>query len=370
MYNDIGDYMKKLLISSYNLDFGGIEKSLVNLLKNINYDKYKVTLVLEKKEGVFLKDVPKGVIIKEYKVSENSNLLLRKISNLLKRIKWIICNFKRYDTSICYATYSHPCGFITRTSSKNKVLFVHSNYYRAFNKDEEKTTEFFDNIKINKYNKIIFVSNEAKNDLCSLMPMIENKSVTINNLVDYDEIISLSKKKIGINKDGKKVFLFVGRLDEESKRLSLLLKTAKKCMDNKDNALFWIVGDGPNEDEYKKYVKKNKLNNVLFLGVQENPYPYIKKCDYLILTSKYEGFPVVYNEAIALEKTIITTIDVSDDYISIPNRFGFVVNENDIYDKVKELSKKKVKMDEKVDFNALNKKRIDAIERIIGGSGD
>ena len=50
---------KNILIASYNLDFGGIETSLINLLKNINFDKYKVTLVLEKKEGVFLKDVPK-----------------------------------------------------------------------------------------------------------------------------------------------------------------------------------------------------------------------------------------------------------------------------------------------------------------------
>ena len=46
---------KNILIASYNLDFGGIETSLINLLKNINFDKYKVTLVLEKKEGVFLK---------------------------------------------------------------------------------------------------------------------------------------------------------------------------------------------------------------------------------------------------------------------------------------------------------------------------
>ena len=64
----------------------------------------------------------------------------------------------------------------------------------------------------------------------------------------------------------------------------------------------------------------------------------MKACDYLILTSRYEGFPVVYNEAIILERPIITTIDVSDDYISIPNRFGYVVNEKNIYDKVKELS--------------------------------
>ena len=44
---------KNILIASYILDFGGIETSLINLLKNINFDKYKVTLVLEKKKVSF-----------------------------------------------------------------------------------------------------------------------------------------------------------------------------------------------------------------------------------------------------------------------------------------------------------------------------
>ena len=79
--------MKKILIASYSLGFGGIETSLINLLKNFDLKKYKVTLVLEKKEGVYLNDVPKEVKIKEYKVSTSSNFIIRKIKNLINRIK-------------------------------------------------------------------------------------------------------------------------------------------------------------------------------------------------------------------------------------------------------------------------------------------
>ena len=43
---------KRILIASYNLDYGGIETSLVNLLKNIDLSRFEVTLVLERKEGV------------------------------------------------------------------------------------------------------------------------------------------------------------------------------------------------------------------------------------------------------------------------------------------------------------------------------
>lgn len=356
---------KNILIASYNLDFGGIETSLINLLKNINFDKYKVTLVLEKKEGVFLKDVPKDVVIKEYNVSYAKNFLFRKIVNLLKRIKWLLFNYKRYYASISYATYSKPSSFLARTSSNNKTLFVHSNYYMAYDKDINKIKEFFDGIKINEYNHVVFVSNESKKDLCKIYKTIENKSVTINNLVDYERILKLSNKKIEIKRTNKKIFLFVGRLDESSKRLTLLLRVANKCKQDKVKAIFWIIGSGPDEKKYKDIVNKDKLDNVIFMGAKKNPYPYMKACDYLILTSRYEGFPVVYNEAIILDKPIITTIDVSDDYVSIPNRFGYVVDENNIYEKVKSLSEKKEKLKEKVDYDALNKKRMKLIEDLM-----
>ena len=136
-------------------------------------------------------------------------------------------------------------------------------------------------------------------------------------------------------------------------------------MEENIKSVFWIVGNGPDEKMYKTIVKENNLDNVVFFGSKKNPYPYIKACDYLILTSRYEGFPVVYNESIILEKPIITTIDVSDDYVSIPNRFGYVVDENTIFDKVKELSLKKEHIKETANFENINKKRIDLIEEIM-----
>ncbi len=357
--------MKKILIASYNLDFGGIETSLINLLKNMDLTKYKVTLVLEHIEGVFLKELPKKIKLKEYKTNNSKNMIVRKTINLFKRLKWIFGNYKRYDASICYATYSGPCGFVARCASKNKILYVHSNYYQAYDKNINKVKEFFNIRKIEKYNHIIFVSNESKKDLCKIYPSIERKSVTINNIIVYERVLKLSEKKIDIKRTTKKVFLFVGRLDESSKRLTLLLDVAKKSQEEKVKNVFWIVGNGPDEKRYKDIVKKEKLDNVIFFGSKKNPYPYIKACDYLILTSRYEGFPVVYNEAIILEKPIITTIDVSDDYISIPNRFGYVVSDQNIYDKVKELSTAKEKIKEKVDYDSLNKKRIELIYKVM-----
>ena len=93
----------------------------------------------------------------------------------------------------------------------------------------------------------------------------------------------------------------------------------------------------------------------------------MKKADYIVLSSDYEGFPVVYNEAIVLNKKIISTIDVSDDLISIPNRFGYIVSKDEkkMLSQIKKILKEDNLVPEKVDFKKINLSRIKKIESII-----
>ena len=54
---------------------------------------------------------------------------------------------------------------------------------------------------------------------------------------------------------------------------------------------------------YEDYTKKLKIENqVTFFGQKINPYPYMQEADYIILTSDYEGFPVIYLESLILNK--------------------------------------------------------------------
>ena len=236
IYIEMSKYKKTIVISSSHLDYGGIEKSLVTLLKNMNYTKYDITLVLESKKGVYLKEIPSDVKIMEYKTCNLENEKIRKFINLVKRIKWLIFNYKRYDASICYATYSKPSGFIARTASNNQTFFVHSNYKKIFSNDIEKLKSFFYERYINKYKHIVFVSNESKKDLTGVINNIEKKSIVINNLVDYETILKLSSEKVSIDKS-KKTFIFIGRLEEKSKKISKILNCAKKL--ESENIEFW-----------------------------------------------------------------------------------------------------------------------------------
>lgn len=361
---------KKLLFCSYDLNIGGIETALINLLNNIDYDKYCVTLVLENKGGKLFDKLNKNVKVVEYKPCDYKNILLRKLINLLKQVKWAIFNFKKFDFSCCYATYSLSSNLISRISSNNNVLYVHSNYLNLFgNKDDVK--KFFDLRRINDFRKVIFVSNESKNDLCNVYPNIKDKSLVINNLVDQTRILKLSTDEISIKKPiAKTVFIYVGRIEEKAKRLTRMINVFNNIKKSNNNVQLWMIGDGEDMDLIKRKIDNLKLNNdVLLLGMKLNPYPYIKMADYVFLTSEYEGFPVIYNEAIVLNKKIITTIDVTDDYINIPNNFGYIVSKNEkkmTSEILDILNNDKLSL-KKIDFNDINKKKIKLLEKIFEG---
>lgn len=357
--------MKKILIASNSLNLGGIETSLINLLKKINTKKYEITLVLERKEGIFLEDVPHGIKIIEYRPYSSKNIIIQKSKNMLKKIKWIIKNHKKYDASVCYSTYSYPCGFLARTSSRNKILFVHADYYQLFDKDVYKTKKFFNKIKIKKYNHVVFVSNESREKIQEFFPKYKSKMITINNLIDNNKIKKMAEEKVNDIVKTKNTLLFLGRLDEDQKKVSRILEIAKKL--KKENIEFWLLGDGPQRSKYEIQISNDKLKNVKILGLKKNPYPYLKMCDYLLLVSDYEGFPVVYNESIILNKPIITTVDVSDDYINISKRFGIICEKNidDISEKIKQALNNKFIIKEQVNFDKLNEKRINQIQDLF-----
>ena len=156
--------MKKLLFCAYDLNIGGIETALLNLLNNMDYTKYEITLILESKSGVLYDKINKNVIVKEYKVSTSKNIFIRKIKNFTKRVLWILKNYHKYDFSCCYATYSMPCNVLGYYGSKNNCMFIHSNYIYIY-PNEKDLRGFFDIRRINKFRKVVFVAKEAKDDL-------------------------------------------------------------------------------------------------------------------------------------------------------------------------------------------------------------
>ena len=353
---------KDLMFAAVNFDIGGIEKALVNLLNRINYDKYNVDVVLEEKKGIFLPKIISKANITELKVSNHKNVIIRKVTNMYRKLIYTILNYQNYDFSCCYATYSYSANKLALISSKNNAFYVHSNYTYIY-KDEKEFRQFFDTRNIDKYKRIIFVSNEAKNDFMKFYNHLENKLEVLNNFIDIDSIKATSIEELDVKKSKNKLFVFVGRLEDHSKKLTRALNLVKKIKDID----LWIIGDGPDKKKYEDYVKKNNISKrVFFLGRKSNPYPYMNEADYVILTSDYEGFPVTYLEAIVLNKKIITTIDVSDDAINMGKDYAFIVSKDEkkMVEEVKEILRKDKKV-KSIDLNKVQNNKMLKFEEMF-----
>lgn len=352
---------KSLLFCSYSMDLGGIEKALLNLVNRIDLNKYNVTIILEKKEGVFLNQIKSGINIKELKVSENKILILRKIINYLRKLIYKIFNYNIYDFSCCYATYSYSANLLARISSSNNSIYVHSDYSNLYNNEEY--MNFFKTRHINEFKHIIFVSNESKNNFINNFSYLKDKTIVINNFINIDEIEKKSREKIKEKKKtNENLFVFIGRLDDSSKKVTRAINMIKEI----DNTSLWIIGDGPDKKMYENYRDElNLKDRVVFFGKKDNPYPYMMQADYIILTSDYEGFPVVYLEAILLDKNIITTIPTSDDKIDIKN-YAYIVSKDE-KEMVKEVKKilKKPSSKKSINLNELFDEKMIRLERLF-----
>ena len=355
--------MKKILITAYDLNIGGIEKSLINLLNKI-HDKYKITLILEHKTGDLLNKIPKEIIIEEYKVSTSKNIFYRKIFNYFKFLKWSLFNKRKYDFSICYATYSLPGKKLSLAASKNNAIWIHSNYKLIY-KNDKMVLEFFKLMELEKFSKCVFVSKDAFNSSIEIYPLIEKKSIVCNNYVDYNKIIEKSKEKIEIKKEDNILFVNVGRHEEDSKRLTRLIEACNMLKKEKVKFKLLMVGDGPDHNRYIRLVKKYKLEKeIIFVGSKTNPYPYYNLADCVVLSSDYEGYPVVFLEALSLNKPIIST-KVSD-YSELKDYGIFVEkNVNDLYLAMKKFIQGEYEFKKNYDIQKLNNEIDKKVQKII-----
>lgn len=160
---------------------------------------------------------------------------------------------------------------------------------------------------------------------------IEETSVIYNG-TDVD----LFKNDIPLAKR-KNTFLAVGRFVEQKNHM-LMIKAFEKLQKDFPSANLVLLGEGPLRGECENYAKENKIANIEFKGAVDNVNDYMKDSKCLLLSSLWEGNPIVINEAIAAGCWIISTgvggvpdlIDETCGYLAKPS------DEDDYYQKMKE----------------------------------
>lgn len=362
---------KKMIIYMSKLSVGGMEKALLNLIEESNFKKdYDVTVyLLYSKEPKYLEYLQKEV---------NVNILWKKDWNILGKL---VCSLKmlkdliklkltktKYDVAICYPYQHQILSILTRNSSSNSIIFIHSNLKVKY---QDKLKKHMNKIRYDNFSKVVCVSNDALNIFKEMYPNYKGKSQVINNYINGDEVIKLSKEsldeKLNLNKDTI-TFINIARQDDKIKKISRIIEASKRL--KKENKKFQVllIGDGESHQEYKELISKYKLEKeVLLLGKKINPYVYLKHSDCLIMSSIFEGYGIVLDEARILNKPFIAT-DIADAKLITKEGYGILCENSDegIYQGMKQfleegyIPKKKFKYQ---DFNNNITKLLDEIVR-------
>ena len=131
------------------------------------------------------------------------------------------------------------------------------------------------------------------------------------------------------SKGTSKKFLAVGRFSHLHKGFDLLIEAFHIFAENNKEWTLDIVGEGPEEPMYRQLIKKYKLDNRITIHHFTNRIQqYYSEAQVYILSSRWEGMPLVLMEAMSHGLPIISSdIPVSKE---IMGDFGLYFNNGDV----------------------------------------
>lgn len=299
---------KKILIVINSANGGGAEKALLDILKNIDTKIYSINLVLLNEAGIYLEEFKQNSDSIEFVVKKSNKIVkipyLGKVINILLIKLFCMQYIKKikdnYDIEIAFLEGFSTEYISNRKNESLKIAWIHTNLLKF------KMPIWINKNTYNKFDKIICVSEEAKKSLLILNKNLKNIEI-INNLILKEKILQKSKLVERKIKSEKVLIIAAGRLNE-AKGFDTLLKAFSEVLKLGYDYELKILGEGEERKKLEKIINDNNLTqNVELLGFKENPYSYIKQADIFIMTSRYEGYPLILCEAITLKLPVIST---------------------------------------------------------------
>ncbi|WP_298548258.1 glycosyltransferase [uncultured Aquimarina sp.] len=268
--------LSKMLVDS------GYDVTIISILNDIVYD-YKGELVnLE-----LLTSTYKGLYKRWRKFIISRNILSNnKFDYVIDTAsrpgwfkQWFINTFVYQKTSTVFVVHSYNLdSYFPNHTILGKYLYQNSHELVGVSKDS--VTHFKEKYGLQKGRCIYNAFDEAHWDM-------------------------LSKVKIDISEEP--FILSYGRIFDEIKNYSFLIKTYSQSQLPKRGIKLFIIGDGPDKIKIQNLVQFYGIQEyVIFKEFLENPFPYIKQALFTTLTSNYEGFPMVLLESLAIGTPVVS----------------------------------------------------------------
>ena len=270
-----------------------------------------------------------------------------------------------FDTAVIYSD----------RVAETAVKAINANKFLMFYHHGAMRKEYHDRYGYEKSEKIIAVSDNIAKELKAYRKKYANKIVVINNVIGIDSIIEKSKEPIEEEFFPSNNFNIVscGRLSPV-KGLHFAVEAIARLVSNGYTDINWyIIGGGPIEKKIKEQIAALKMENHIFmLGMKNNPYPYIKKCDLFIQPSLFEGYSLSIMEAKILCAPILATYAAAESQIE-NGVDGFLCDTNaeSVYENILRFYKNREELENcktslmNCDFDRINQEIILKLEELF-----
>lgn len=341
---------KRILFLVHTLGGGGAEKALVNLVTEMDKDKFDITVMTVLDTGIYRRKLPLGVTYKtlvplpHFRESESSSGSLLSRGTKLKLLLARLYAYLWRRTGVakllakCIGGYDIEVAFLEGICAKiisethsdaQKIAWIHvdlmaqrksENVFRSISQERDTYLAF---------NKVACVSGGvkqgfiAKYDFYGTTPKI----CVLRNCLNVAEITKLSKEvpQKFARRKGVLNLVSVGRLNSQKGYLRLL-EALTRCKSEGHRFVLHLVGEGTHESELRKYCRSNGLEgDVIFYGFRPNPYPLMAQCDLYVCSSLAEGLSTSVLEAGVLQVPVLTTDCAGMNEILKDGAYGMIV---------------------------------------------
>lgn len=303
---------KQILFIMPTMEGGGAEKVLHDVFRWFDFNRYDVSLLLMRRNGVYYGNIPKQVKI--YALEDFDRKPPKYIVNRFTLPLWEKYRLSKilppgkFDAIISFmegeAVYYHQ--FLLNKGRKN-VSWVHIDLYtnhwtrRFFHSEAEERSIY------EKMDCTVFVSRQAKDQFEKLFGR-EFPSRVIYNIIDKRNIRRQAKEPIDVAKKSTITICNIGRLSPQKRQDRLIEAIAILNQEMGIDSEAWILGKGDLEPALRKQAHDLSIaDKISFLGFRKNPYPYLRQSDCFVLSSDSEGFSLVVAEALCLGKPVVST---------------------------------------------------------------
>jgi len=227
-------------------------------------------------------------------------------------------------------------------ASALKIAWVHSDFKHCGGITNSFTSLNAAKRAYRRFDRIIGVSRQASESFSQVMG-IKDTVTAIYNLCPANAIKVASEELPVIKKAYDFQIVAVGLL-VSPKGFDRLLEACKRLTDNRFTFGLWIIGEGAERGTLEAYIREYQLTNVTLLGLQNNPYKYLKSADLLVCSSRFEGYCLVIAEALILQVPVVSTRCTGPSEILADGEYGLLVENSTagIYDGVQRMMSDRV----------------------------